>query len=62
MVSSVDFHVPIIGPIIKDSNPFKTMDKPFAAGSFSSETYLGIINDWKTALEPFDKPRIIEAP
>lgn len=52
----------MIGPIIRDSSPFKTIDKPVAAGSFSKETHFGMINDWKTAFEPFDKPKIIETP
>lgn len=50
----------MIGPITIDNIPFNTMDSPVAAGSFSKLTYLGMINDWKTALEPLHKPKRIE--
>lgn len=52
----------MIGPIIKDNSPLRTIDKPVAAGSFSKVTYLGIIKDWKTALAPLESPSTTETP
>lgn len=53
-------YLPSIGPIVKDNIPLATIDKPVAAGRSLKSTYLGMITDWNTALDPLKSPMIKE--